>query len=169
MECVMVIATAITAIATVVIGWATWVSSRLFSLQRKIERANRMPILFFSEERTGNAADERTRDERSLFVKNVGYGPALNIVRELIHTGEVRATGTQGPLPLGSLAPGERVYAFLLSRDVSVILDAPEFHAVIEYDDILGQSYEVIYRNRTHSTPVPIAKRKMPPSQAQRI
>jgi hypothetical protein len=159
---VTAIAAAMTAVATVVIAWASWVSSRLVRLEKKIERANRMPILIF--------ADEPTGDERSLYVKNVGYGPALNIVREIIEPGDLlRRTASQGPLALGSLAPSEKVYAFSSARDPVVsVLDDPEFHAVVECDDILGQSYEVVYRNRTYSTRAPIA-RKMPPSQAQRL
>ncbi len=162
---IMAIATVVTAIATAVIAWATWVSSRLVRLQEKIERANRMPILTFAE--------ERRDDYRELCVKNIGYGPALNIIRMIIEPGSLLSHARpQEPLPLGSLAPGEKVYAFnaTQSPNVSVsVLDDPKFHAVIECDDVLGAHYEFVFQDRTHSTPAPLAKRKMPPSKAHRV
>jgi hypothetical protein len=159
------IATAVTAIATVVIAWASFVSSRLVRLEKKIERANRMPILTFAE--------ERRDDYRELYVKNIGYGPALNIVRMIIEAGSLLShTRLRERLPLGSLAPGEKVCAFsaTLRPNASVaILDQLEFHAVVECDDVIDGHWEVVFQNRTHSTPTPITKRKMPPSQAHRV
>jgi len=154
---------AVMAIATVVIAYASVVSSRFVCLEKKIERANRMPILTF--------ADERTDDHRSLYVKNVGYGPALNIVRNIIEPGDLLQTRPQDPLLLGSLAPSERVYAYAatLPPNSSVaIVDDPRFHAVVEYDDVLDGHYEFVYQGRTHSKPERITKRKMPPNQARR-
>ena len=158
------IATVVTAIATAVIAWASWVSSRLVALERKRERASRMPVLFF--------VDEPTADHRSLYVKNIGYGPALNVVRKVIEPGDLLHTRKDEPLPLGSLAPSEKVYAFsaTLAPNASASpLDDPKFHAVIECDDLLDGHWGIVFQNRTHSTPVSIAKRKMPPGQAQRV
>jgi hypothetical protein len=136
-------------------------------LEKKIERANRMPILFFVDERTG--------DHRSLYIKNVGYGPALNIVRKSIEPGDLLASASvDEALIVGSLAPGEKAYAFratLPPNDNASPLDDPKFRGVIECDDVLDRHWEVVFRNRTHSTPTPLAKRRMPrsPSQAQRL
>jgi len=158
------VAAAVTAVFTVVIAWASSVSARLFRLQKEIERANRMPILTF--------ADEPTGDHRDLYVKNVGYGPALNIVRKIVESGDLlQHSAVDGPLVLGALAPGEKVYAFkatLASNSNVSPLDDPKFHGVIECDDVLDAHYEVVYQNRT-STSAPIARRRMPPGEAQRI
>ena len=148
------------AIATIVIAWASVVSSRLVRLEKKIER----PILTFVEEQTG--------DHRSVFVKNAGYGPALNIVREVIEAGELLRTTAHEPLIIGALAPAEKAYAYMatLPPNASVpVLDDPKFHAVIECDDILDGHYKFVYQNRIHSKPTPIPKRKMPPNEAHRI
>jgi len=155
---------AVMAVGTIVIAWASWVSSRLVAFERKRERANRMPMLTF--------LDEVTHDHRSLYVKNVGYGPALNIVRKIVEPGDLLRTRPQEPLLLESLAPGEKVYAFsaTLPPNSSVpILDDPKFNAIIECDDVLGAHYEFVFQDRTHSAPKPLAKRKMPPSRASRV
>jgi hypothetical protein len=155
---------AVMAIATVVIAWASWTSSRLVRLQKKIERANRMPVL--------TLAEEQMHDHRSLHIKNIGYGPALNIVRKVVEPGGLLPATAKEPLPLGSLAPGEKICAFVatLPPNASVpILDDPKFHVVIECDDVLDSHYEFVFQNRTHSAPTPIAKRKMPPTEAHRI
>ena len=155
---------ALTAIATLVIAWASWVSSRLVRLEKKIERANRMPVLTFVEEKTG--------DHRSVYVKNAGYGPALNIVRKVVDPGELLCTEPQQCLVIGALAPAEKVYAYIATRppnDSTPVLDDPKFHAVIECDDILDGHYEFAYQNRTHSKPAPIGKRKIPTSIANRV
>lgn len=123
-----------------------------------------MPMLTF--------LDEQTRDHRSLYVKNVGYGPALNIVRKIIEPGDLLCTRSQEPLLLESLTPGEKVYAFsaTLPPNSSVpILDDPKFKAVIECDDVLGAHYEFVFQDRTHSAPKPLAKRKTPPGQTSRV
>jgi len=155
---------AVMAIATVVIAWASWASSRLIRLEKEIERANRMPVLTFVEEQTG--------DHRSVYVKNAGYGPALNIVRKVIEPGEILRTTAQEALTIGALAPAERAYAYIATLPPSAsapVLDDPKFHAVIECDDILDGHYEFTYRDRTHSKPIPIAERRMSPSQAHRV
>src|SRR5216684_5194566 len=150
------------AIATVVIALASIVSARLFCLQKKIERTNRMPILALVDEQTG--------DHRSVFVKNAGYGPALNIVRKVIEPGDLLCTKPHEHI-IGALAPKDRAYAYIATlppNSSTSPIDDPKFHAVIECDDILDGHYEFTYRNRTLSMPLRIAKRKMPPVQADR-
>jgi len=157
----------VTAAATVVIALASVVSSRLLSLQKKIEKANRMPVLTFVE--------ERTADQRLVYIKNAGYGPALNIVRKVINPG----AGTRPRLhtepqmvTIGALAPTEKAYAYICTAtdDYSTpILDNTMLHFVIECDDIIDGHYEYTYCKRAHSKPVPLSRRKMPPSQAPQI
>jgi hypothetical protein len=152
----------VTALATVVIAYASWISSRIIRLEKKIERANRMPVLAFVE--------EHTRGNSSVVVKNAGYGPALNIVCKVIVPGKLLCATPNEALTIGALAPTEQAFAYmgLLFADAHV-LDDPKFHAVIECDDILDGHYESTYRDRTLFGPVRIVKRKMPPSQARRI
>jgi hypothetical protein len=154
---------AVTATATVVIAWASLVSSRLFRLEKRIEQANRMPILTFVEEITG--------DYRSVYIKNAGYGPALNIVRKVIEPGRFLSTTPQEVLIIGTLGPAEKAFAYIATQGMSSVsvLDQPEFHALIECDDVVDGHYEFVYRDRTLSKPLAIAKRKMPPSQADRL
>jgi len=169
MDCVRLVAhwfnsnsAAVTATATVVIAWASWVSSRLFRLEKKIERANRMPVLTFVE--------EHTRDDSSVYVKNAGYGPALNIVRKVIDQGKLECATSNEALLIGTLGPTEKALAYISPSFADAhVLDDPRFHAVIECDDILDGHYEFTYRGRTLSKPLAIAKRKMPPSQAARL
>ena len=66
----------VTTLATVVIAYASWISSRIIRLQKRIERGNRMPVLTFVERVEAGW--------RSVFEKNVGYGPGLNIVRKIV-------------------------------------------------------------------------------------
>jgi hypothetical protein len=160
---------AVTAVATIVIAWASVVSSRLFRLQKKIEKANRMPVLTFVEEQTG--------DHRSVYIKNAGYGPGLNIVRKVIEPGAPLGTKPRlhtepQEVTIGALAPTEKAYAYICTcpGDYSTpILDDTLLHAVIECDDIIDGHYEFTYCKRAHSRPVPIGKRKMGPSEAHRI
>jgi hypothetical protein len=161
---VMALATCLTMLATVIIAWATFVNSRIVRLQKKIECANRMPILCF--------ADERTADHRSLFVKNIGYGPALNIVRKVSQPGEILGGGPRKPLALGSIAPNERVFALVATQADSSstpVLDDPNFHAILECDDVLGRSYEFVYASRSLLTPKQIRKRGMTVANADRV
>jgi len=155
---------AVTTLATIVIAYASWVSSRIVRLQKRIERANRMPVLTFVERVQAGW--------RSVFVKNVGYGPALNIVRKIIKKVE-RIPGIEPNecLPIGALGSGDETSAFVTTQpgDPSVpLLDAPELWIVVECDDILGAHYQVTYKNRSHSTRQ-VPKRTMPPDQAARI
>jgi hypothetical protein len=153
----------VTAIATVVIAFASIVSARLFALQKKIERTSRMPILALVDEQTG--------DHRSMYVKNAGYGPALNIIRKVIEPGDLLRSKPQEHI-IGALAPKDRAYAFIATlppNSSTSPLDDPKFHAVIECDDILDGHYEFTYRNRTLSMPLRVTKRKMPPVQADRL
>jgi hypothetical protein len=123
-----------------------------------------MPVLTFVEEQTG--------DHRSVYVKNAGYGPALKIVRKVIERGELLCTKPEEVLTIGALAPAEKAYAYIATLPPNAstpVLDDQKFHAVIECDDILDGHYEFTYQDRTHSKPVAIAKRKMPPSKAHRI
>lgn len=155
---------AVTAVATLVIAWASWVSSRVVRLEKKIERANRMPVLVF--------VDEQTSDHRSLYVKNVGYGPALNVVRKLVNPGTQLLGTSAEPLIVGALAPAEKVYAYAATAPCTSsvpVLDDPLFHGVIECNDVLDGHYEFTYQGRTQSGPAALRKRKMSTDQARRI
>jgi hypothetical protein len=153
---------AVTALATVVIAYASWASSRIIRLEKKVERANRMPILTFVE--------EHTRDDSSIYVKNAGYGPALNIVRKVIDPGKLECATSNEALTIGALAPTEKAFAYIRPPFADAhVLDDPRFHAVIECDDILDGHSEFTYRDRTLSKPDAIVRRKMPPSQARPI
>ncbi len=77
---VMAVATVVTMIATVFIAWATVVSSRLVGLEGTREQANRMPVLTLEEGEEGREEDKY----RVVYIKNAGYGPALNITRRVI-------------------------------------------------------------------------------------
>jgi hypothetical protein len=166
----------VTTLATVVIAIASLISSRIISLQKSIERANRMPVLTFVERveaaRSGSDQSESARGWRSVYVENVGYGPALNIVRKIVTKVE-RIPGIEPNecLAIGALGSGDETSAFVTTQkgDYSTsLLDLPELWIVVECDDILGRHYEGSYRNRSYSTR-PIPKRKMPPDQAARI
>jgi hypothetical protein len=152
----------VTTLATVVIAIASLISSRIISLQESIERANRRPVLTFVE--------QVEADWHSVFVKNIGYGPALNIVRKIVKKVE-RIPGIEPNecLTIGALGSGDETSAFVTTqKGGSSLLDVPELWIVVECDDILGAHYEVTYKNRSHSTR-PIRKRNMPPDQAARI
>lgn len=116
-----------------------------------------MPILTLTEE----IEQGGPHYNRALYVKNIGYGPALNIVCKL-----------DEPFVLNSLAPGDKTYAFFRtspSNSGVSILDDPKFKAVLECDDVLDGHYEFTYESRKYSAPSPIPKRKMPPAEAHRI
>ena len=89
--------------------------------------------------------DEITGTHRSLYVKNVGYGPAMDVVRNIIRAGGLVRTTPNEPLLLGSLGQGERVYAYCATppnSNAAPIIDDPNFQATLEYDDIFGNHYE---------------------------
>jgi hypothetical protein len=165
-----VLTAAVTAVATIVIAWASVLSSRLFRLQKKIEKANRMPVLTFVEE-------EGAADRREVYIKNAGYGPALNIVRKVINPGALlgikpRLYTEPQEVTIGALAPKEKAYAYICTcpGDYSaLILNDALLHVVIECDDIVDGHYEFTYCKRAHSKPVPIFRRKIPPSQTRQI
>jgi len=69
------IATVVNAVATGLIAWFTYVSSRILKWEKEKDRRSRQPILVLVDE-----IDATTRDCRNLYVKNIGYGPALNVV-----------------------------------------------------------------------------------------
>ncbi|MGC2281026.1 MAG: hypothetical protein WA603_13500 [Candidatus Acidiferrales bacterium] len=82
---------------------------------------------------------------RSVFVKNVGYGPGLNIVRKIVKKIE-RIPGIQPKecLTIGALGSGGDTSAFIATEpeDSSTpLLDDPELWIVVECDDILGKHH----------------------------
>ena len=54
----------VTTLATVVIAYASWISSRIIRLQKRIERANRMPVLTFVERVEAALAPTTARSSR---------------------------------------------------------------------------------------------------------
>jgi hypothetical protein len=145
---VTAIATLVTGFATVVIAWASVVSSRIVRLEEKRECANRMPMLTFVKEQTG--------DHRSMYVKNAGYGPALNIVRKVINPGSLLRTEAGESLSLGSLGPAERCthisqrfHQTLALRFSTIRNSTPS----LECDDVLDGHYEFTYKDRVQSKP----------------
>lgn len=109
-------------------------------------QGGRRPELIFVDEKTG--------DRRSLYVKNVGTGPAINTVRNIINPGDLTKTTPNQPLPLKPLGPMEQVEAYCATHppcDSVSIIDDPKFEAFLEYDDTLGSHYQSIYRDRQHS------------------
>lgn len=163
---VTALATVINALATIVIGCFSFFSWRIFRWEKEKDRRNRQPVLSFVDE-----LDERGNC-RNLYVKNVGYGPAMDIVRNIIRPGALVRTTPDEPLLLGSLGQGEKVYAYCATPPNSnavPIIDDPQFEAALEYDDVLGNHYEMSYQQRHHSTPLMISQRKIPWSQVARI
>lgn len=116
--------------------------------------------------------DEITGDYRSLYVKNVGYGPAMDVVRNIIKAGELVKTTPNEPLLLGCIGQGEKVDAYSPTQppiNAVPIIDDPQFEAALEYDDILGNHYEISFQQRHHSTPRLIAQRSISWNQVARI
>lgn len=142
---VVAAASLVTAIATIVIAAFSYFSVSLLRWEKEKDRRDREPILVLLDEATG--------DHRSLYVKNVGYGPAMDTVRNIVSAGALVRTTPNEPLLLGSLGPGERIYSYSATQppnnSVSII-DDPNFEAVLEYDDILGNHYETRYHKRHH-------------------
>ena len=144
----------ICAAATVVIALAMLAIARLIRLEKRRQRADRMPILALTEE----VELHGTTYSRALYVKNIGYGPALNIVRKI---GEMQ-------LVVGSLGAGDKTFALFRAGREIPILDNPTFRVVLECDDILDRHFEFNYENRMLSAPRHISKRKMPSGSANR-
>ena len=116
--------------------------------------------------------DEKTGNHRSLYAKNIGTGPAINIVRVIINAGDLTKTTPNEPLPLPALGPMEQVYAYCATLppiDSVLIIDDPKFQAVVEYDDTLGNHFETSHEMRKTSPPRQIPKRKFPVDEAARI
>jgi len=154
-------ATVVTALATAVIAWATCVNAGIVSLEKQIEKANREPVLTVFDMPTGNC--------RSLRVRNIGYGPALNIVCQILNPGS-QAGSARPPLRVGSIGPKENADAHFATQpgsDSTPLTDNPYFHAVIEFDDVLENHYKIVFRNRSLTAPKPIKKRAIPPSNAE--
>lgn len=151
---VSAVATGVIAIAALIIAAATVASARIIRLEKRRERADRMPILALTEE----IELHETTHSRALYLKNIGYGPALNIVRKI----------AEMQLVVGSLAPRDKTFALFRSGKDIPILDNPTFLAVLECDDILDRHFEFTYANRKLSGPKRISKRKMPSSEANR-
>jgi len=123
----------------------------------------RRPEIIFVDEKTGN--------HRSLYAKNIGTGPAINIVRTIMNPGDLTKTTPNEPLPLPALGPMDQLYAYCATfppNDSVSIIDDPNFKAVLEYDDTLGNHFETSYERRTYSIS-PIAKRNFPVDQAARV
>jgi hypothetical protein len=115
--------------------------------------------------------DEKTQNHRNLYAKNVGTGPAINIVRVIIDPGDLTKTTADEPLPILALAPMEQTYAYCATLppiDSVSILHDPKFQAVMEYDDTLGNHFETSYTARK-TWPTQIPKRRFPVEQAARI
>lgn len=162
-EVIIASASVITVLTTIVIAWSSWVSSRVLKWDKEKDRRNRQPVLVL--------VDEITNNHRSLYAENIGYGPAMNIVRAIPQAGELTQHTTKEPLPLRPLGQGQRAYAYCatLPPNQSVpIVDDPDFHVRIEYDDIFGDHYGTCFKNRQHLI-APIAQRKIPFAQVGRI
>lgn len=124
----------------------------------------RRPEIIFVDEKTGN--------HRSLYAKNVGTGPAINIVRVIFTAGNLTNTTPNEPLPLAPLAPMEQVYAYCATLppiDSLSIIEDTKFQAVIEYDDTLGNHFETTHERRKTSPPRQIPNRKFPVDEAARV
>jgi hypothetical protein len=115
--------------------------------------------------------DEKTVSLRSLYAKNVGTGPAINIVRVIINPGDLTNTTPNEPLPLAPLAPLEQVYAYCATLppiDSVSIIEDPKFQALIEYDDTLRNHFETDYKSCHHSIKQ-ISKRMFPLDRAATV
>lgn len=155
---------AIVAIATAVIAFFSFTNWRILRWEKEKDRRNRQPVLVL--------ADEIGGDCRDLYIENIGYGPAMNIVRTIAQRGSRLAhVSTNEPLPIRPLGPGQRAYAYCATSSLDTgppILDDPLFEATVEYDDIFGNFYETRYRQRQHSIRR-ILRRRYPPHQAERV
>lgn len=162
-EAIIAVASVITVFATIVIAWSSWISSRILKWDKEKDRRNRQPVLIL--------VDEITDDHRSLYAENIGYGPAMNIVRAILQTGELTQHTPTESLPLRPLGQGQRAYAYCatLPPNNSVpIIDDPDFSVRFEYDDIFENHYETCFKNREHLI-APIPQRKIPFTHVGRI
>ena len=98
----------VTTLATVVIAYAPWISSRIIRLQKRIERANRMPVLTFVERVEAGW--------RSVFVKNVGYGPAEHRQENRKKIERIPGIQPKECLTIGALGSGGDTSAFIATE-----------------------------------------------------
>lgn len=161
---IIALASVITGLATVVIAWSSWISSRILKWEKEKDRRNRQPVLVL--------VDEITDNHRSLYAENIGYGPALNIVRTILQTGSLtQNVTTNEPLSIPPLGQGQRTYAYcatLPPNNSLPIIDDPDFCVHIEYDDIFGNHYETYFKDRKHLI-ASIAQRKTSFTHVERI
>src|SRR5262245_56576755 len=138
-------------------------SSSEGGLRAEKNRGDRQPEIIFVDEKTGN--------HRSLYAKNVGTGPAINIVRTIMNPGDLATTTPNETLTLPALGPMDQLYAYCATfppNDSVSIIDDPNFKALLEYDDTLGNHFETSYERRTYSISS-IPKRNFPVDQAARV
>lgn len=158
------ISSVVIAVATIFIAYFSYISSRIHQWEKEKDRRNRQPVLVLVDEITG--------DHRSLYAENIGYGPAMNVVRTILQTGKLTKHCTPNePLPLRPLGQGQRIYAYcatLPPYNSVPMVDDPDFQVRMEYDDIFGNHYETCYENRQHSI-TQIAQRKTHWAQVGRV
>jgi hypothetical protein len=159
--------TFVTAIATGVIAYYSYQSWHILKRQEENDRKRLQPVLVFINE---VVISEQGGATQELLVKNVGYGPAIDIVRNITQVGSkwMKHYDPREALLLGSLGPGDKARAYFTTPEVPII-DDPEFKAVLEYSDLLGNHYETSYQQRHHSGQVQIVERKIPWDKVQRI
>ncbi|MBI3796753.1 MAG: hypothetical protein HY268_07270 [Deltaproteobacteria bacterium] len=104
---------------------------------------------------------------QNLLVKNIGYGPAIDIVFDWPQTGEEMQPyhGTdpyRGPVRLGSLGARDIISTSVISKSKIPITENDRLSAVLEYNDFLGNCYKITYEKRQHSEPILLEQRKTP-------
>lgn len=162
-----VLATIVTAVATAFIAFFSYQSWCILHRQEENDRKKLQPMLIFVNERSEDGTQK-------LFVKNIGYGPAIDIVFDIPQTGEEMqpyhgAAPYKGPVLLGSLGPEDKIQTPATSRSEVPITENLRLMAVLEYVDILGNCYEIRYEQRQHSKPAQLAQRKIPLDRVQQI
>ena len=155
---VIAIAAVVTALATVFIAWFTKVNKELVSVQRNMLESHRVaeqnaksPILVLGE-KTG--AMSTPRDARTLtrvfLIRNVGFGPALNVR----YTIEGQPEGTF-PKPLG-IQDDQRV-DLATSNTTPWELTA---RVTIQYSDVFGRTWTAeVERNMVQRVQGPKSRR----------
>ncbi len=163
-----VISVLVIAAATGFIAFYSYQNRQILQRQEEHERRQLQPILIFISKRMGEMEDPGGTVYQELFVKNIGYGPAMDVGCHVTQIADQwqqpphTASLPDGALPLGSLGPKEEVQAHFTTQHAEVpITDNPEFKAVAEYSDILGNNYEIRYQQRHHSEPTLLAQRSI--------
>lgn len=163
-DIIVAVATAITALATIIIAYFSYVSSRILKWEKVKDRRNRQPLLILVDEING--------DHRNLYAENIGYGPAINIVRTIVKTGKVTAHITSNePLPIRPLGQMQRTYCYCATLppiNSVPIIDDPDLQVLMEYDDIFGNHYQTNFKNREHLIGL-IAQRTIPMKEVARV